>query len=505
MNLLTCSLAPRQARHRRLFAVTIGVAVVGLLASGGLAVRFYREALRSNVGELAFQNRLRIPPLLQAAVDERGRRVFDLNVAAGRTGFLPGTSTETWGVNGSYLGPTLRARAGDQVLVNVTNHLEEVTTIHWHGMHLPASMDGSPHQPIEPGATWSPTWTVDQPAATLWYHAHPHGRTGEQVYRGVAGLFLIDDPARPSGLPDRYGVDDIPLVIQDKRFAGDGRLETDHPRFSPIGLLGDEMLVNGTHDPYLEVATTRVRLRVLNASNARTYNLGFTDDRPFSVVATDAGLLPAPHPLRRLRLAPSERAEVVVEVEPGDDVIVRSFPTGLGAGRLPDRFAGGDDTFDLLRLTARPSLGASAALPEQLPSPPAVEADGGAVVRVFRFNHASRINGRTFDPDRVDFTVAAGSTEVWELRNGSDNQHVLHVHGVSFTVVAYDGRPPPLELAGLKDSVFLPRGSTARLAVRFGGTADGGAPYMYHCHILAHEDHGMMGQYTLAGAVPAGG
>jgi FtsP/CotA-like multicopper oxidase with cupredoxin domain len=483
--------------------VTIGVLVLGLLSAGGLSVRFYRDALRSNVGELSFRNPLRIPPLLEATADAWGSRTFDLTVAPGRTEFLAGSSTDTWGVNGSYLGPTLRAAVGEEVRVNVTNRLEETTTIHWHGMHLPASMDGGPHQPIAPGATWSPSWTVDQPAATLWYHAHPHGRTQDHVYRGVAGLFLIDDPAQPSGLPDRYGVDDIPLVIQDKRFTGEGQFDANHPRFSPVGLLGEEILVNGTHDPYLEVTTTRVRFRVLNASNGRTYDLGFSDDRPFSVVATDAGLLPAPQPLRRLRLAPSERVELVVDVAPGDDVILRSFPTGLGAGRLPDRFAGGDDTFDVLRLTARHQLEASPALPERLPAPPPVAAPPDAPVREFRFNHASRINGRTYDPDRIDFAVAPGSTEVWELRNSSDNQHVFHVHGVSFTVVDYDGAAPPAEMAGRKDSVFLPRGATVRIAVLFRPYADADAPYMFHCHILAHEDHGMMGQFVVTGGSSA--
>ncbi|HLF41794.1 MAG TPA: multicopper oxidase domain-containing protein, partial [Acidimicrobiia bacterium] len=465
-------------------------------------------ALRSNVGELAFRNRLRIPPLLEGRADDQGR-TFDLGVATGQTEFVAGMSADTWGVNGSYLGPTLRARVGEEVRVNVTNRLPETTTIHWHGMHLPAAMDGGPHQPIAPGATWSPSWRVDQPAATLWYHAHPDGHTGEQVYRGVAGLFLLDDPAQPAGLPGSYGVDDIPLVIQDKRFTGDGQLDAGHPRFSPVGVLGDEILVNGTHDPYLEVTTTRVRFRALNASNGRTYDLGLSDDRPFSVVAGDAGLLPAPHPVRRLRLAPSERAEVVVDVTPGDDVLLRGFPTGLGAGRLPDRFAGGDDTFDLLRLTAADQLEASPALPERLPAPPPVAVPPTAPAQEFRFNHASRINGRAYDPDRVDFAVAPGSTEVWELRNTSDNQHVFHVHGVSFTVVDYDGAPPPAEMAGRKDSVFLPRGTTVRIAVPFRSYADAHAPYMFHCHVLAHEDHGMMGQFVVSAASgapdPSGG
>lgn len=488
-------------RWRRLLAATAGVLVAIAAVAGVVSVRVYQGALRSNVGELDFANRLRIPPLLEPTVDADGRRTFELRVAAGTTGFFDGVETDTWGVNGSYLGPTLRAARGDDVAVAVTNELDETTTLHWHGMHLPAEMDGGPHQLISPGGTWLPSWTVDQPAATLWYHAHPEARTGAQVYRGVAGLFLVDDPSvGPAGLPDRYGVDDIPLIVQDKRFTDDGQLDASSPRFSPFGILGDEILVNGTHDPYLPVTTTRVRLRVLNASNARTFNLGFADGRSFAVVATDAGLLDEPVEVDRALVAPSERVELVVELPPGERVVLRSYPTRIGGGNLPRRFAGGDDAFDLVRLVAADELEESPPLPDRLPAPAAIDPPADAERRLFEFNHASRINGRAFDQDRIDFTVTAGSTEVWQLRNTSDNQHVFHVHGVSFTIVDLDGSPPPPELAGLKDSVFLPPGTIARIAVRFREYTDSDSPYMFHCHLLAHEDHGMMGQFTVTAA-----
>ena len=478
-------------------ALVIGAVVTVLAAGlGAVATVTYQAALRSNTGRLGFTTPLRIPPVLDAATG-----AFDLHVAAGQAELVPPAVTGTWGVNGPYLGPTLRARAGDGVVARVTNHLGEPTTMHWHGMHLPATEDGGPHQVIVPGQTWTAAWSVVQPSATLWYHAHPLDRTGDQVYRGIAGLFLLDDPATdPSALPHRYGVDDIPLILQDKRFADGGALDLDSPRFSPIGLLGDTVLVNGTYDPYLEVSTTRVRLRVLNASNARTYNLGFTDERAFSVIAGDAGFLAQPHETRRLLLAPSERAELVVEMRPGDDTVLRSHPTRLDAGRFPRRFAGGDDTLDLVRVRAGPALERSEALPGRLPSPEPTVAGPGDGRRVFEFNHASRINGRSHDPARVDFSVRPGQVERWELRNRSDNQHVFHVHGVSFTVVEVDGRPPPAALRGPKDSVFLPRGTTAVIDVRSPRWADAQHPYMFHCHVLAHEDHGMMGQFTVTTA-----
>lgn len=166
-------------------------------------------------------------------------------------------------MNGPYLGPTLRASRGDRGAVAVSNQLPETTTLHWHGMHLPAEMDGGPHQEIGPGQLWQPYWTIDQPAATRWYHPRLHRATARHVYRGVAGLFLIDDPATDSlPLPSEYGVDDVPLVLQDKKIKGDGTLDTSNMEFAGInvtGLLGDKILVNGTYDPYFELAAAEPR------------------------------------------------------------------------------------------------------------------------------------------------------------------------------------------------------------------------------------------------------
>jgi blue copper oxidase len=298
---------PVRRRRRllvRLLPWVLALGLVGAIGLAGLAAWFWSQADMSNVGQLGFANQLKIPPLLEPRVDGAGRKVFDLRLQAGTSQLLPGKPTPTWGVNGAYLGPTIRATRGDQVVMNVSNGLSETTTtIHWHGMHLPAAADGGPHQLIDPGATWSPSWRIDQPAATLWYHPHPHGATEDHVYRGVAGLFLLEDPqASRLPLPERYGVDDIPVILQDKRFTGDGALDFGEPAFSPIGRLGADILVNGTHDPHLDITSQRVRLRLLNASTARVYNLGFADNRAFALIASDGGLLAAPHPTTRVPL-----------------------------------------------------------------------------------------------------------------------------------------------------------------------------------------------------------
>ncbi len=204
---------------------------------------------------------------------------------------MPGKKADTWGVNGSYLGPTVRVSRGDKVALDVVNQLPVTSTLHWHGMKLPAVMDGGPHQMIEAGETWAPHWTIDQPSATTWYHPHLHGKTAQHVYRGLAGMFIIEDEDSKK-LPSDYGVNDIPLIVQDKLFTSDGKLSEDDD--TTFGLLGDEILVNGTHDPFLEVTASQVRFRLLNGSNARAYHFGFSDGRSFQIVANDAGLLQTP-------------------------------------------------------------------------------------------------------------------------------------------------------------------------------------------------------------------
>jgi blue copper oxidase len=488
---------PTRRRLLRLLLWIVAVGLAGVLGLAGLAAWVWSRADMSNVGQLGFRNELKIPPLLEPRSDGTGRKVFDLRLQAGTSQFLPATSTPTWGANGAHLGPTLRAVRGDRVAINVRNDLPEPTTIHWHGMHLPAAADGGPHQPIQPGATWSPSWRIDQPAATLWYHPHPHQATDDHVYRGVAGLFLLEDPqASTLPLPDRYGVDDIPLILQDKRFTGDGQLDFGQHPLSQIGRLGAEILVNGTHDPHLTITSQRVRLRLLNASTARVYNLGFTDDRAFDLIATDGGLLPGPHRTTRVQLSPSERAEIVAVFRPGERVVLRSFQPDLGLDAFQGRLAGADDTFDLLQVRAAAGLTPSPPVPARLVRHQQLDQADAAQTRRFDLNDDDAINGQSMDMGRIDQTVALDTTEVWEVTNRSGNLHTFHVHGVQFKVAEQAGAPPPT-LAGWKDSVFIPPDSTTRLLVRFTGYADPALPYMFHCHLLQHEDDGMMGQFVV--------
>jgi FtsP/CotA-like multicopper oxidase with cupredoxin domain len=319
---------------------------------------------------------------------------------------------------------------------------------------------------VPPGVDLLATWTIDQPAATLWYHPHPHGQTETHVYRGLAGMFILDDDsASTKALPRTYGIDDLPVIVQDRNFRSDGQFSWERGQ-SGIGILGDTLLVNGTVGPYFDVTTQRVRLRLLNASTARTYDFGLADDRAFTLVGTDGGLLPAPYHTKRIRLSPAERAEIVVELRPGERVALRSFPPRLGAGFMGGRMNGGRDSFDVLQLRAAADLAASRAIPSTLATIEPIQPASATRTRTFRLN-APLINGRSMDVDRVDATVEAGSTELWKIIGEGGTPHNFHVHGVQFQVLSVDGHAPPPELRGWKDTVFLAGGQTIRIITRF--------------------------------------
>lgn len=432
-------------------------------------------------------NQLPIPELVE------GDRI-ELTAQAGTTDFGQGAQAATIGLNGSYLGPTLRLIRGQKVHIDVTNDLDEMTTLHWHGMHVPAQMDGGPHSMIEPGQTWSPHWKVNQPAATLWYHSHPHGETAQQVYRGLAGMILLDDPNAPDvGLPHTYGVDDIPLVVQDKSFTSDGQLVIDPAKGPSTGFLGNTIVANGKLGAYLPVTTQAVRLRILNASNARFYSFGFSDGRQFSIVASDGGLLPAPVVKDRVRLAPGERAEVVVRMSPGETVHLNSTPPDLGTTN-DALYSGG--TFTILELRAAPSLTPSPEVATTLTALPSADSSSATETRTFAVQGRA-INGRPMDMHRIDFAVPVDQTEIWEISNRDPQPHDFHVHNVQFRILSENGQLPPPERAGLKDTVYVPPWTMTKILVKFTDYTDPNWPYMFHCHLLLHEDIGVMGQFVV--------
>ena len=499
--------------RRNLLVASAGAAVVAGIALGRKTLLPHAEA--------GTRQALWIPPLLDA---REQRQSLSLDVRRGTREFFPGRVSATLGYNGSYLGPTLRVHRGDDVQVAVTNGLREETTVHWHGLLVPGDRDGGPHQAIAPGATWRTSLPVRQAGATLFYHSHAHGRTAEQVYAGLAGVLLVhDDREDLLGLPAQYGVDDLPLVIQDRQFV-DGRLVVPGGMMTLMhGRLGDTLLVNGTPNAEVRVPARRVRLRLVNGSNARIYALSFDDRRPFHWIASEGGLLAAPVVLRSLALAPGERAEILVDFSDGRPASL--LPGGVDNGMMmgPRGRMGGMGAMGpgaasdqvLLSFVPTGPASASAPLPARLAARRSPDARRVARRRRFTLDMSMAgmrggmgqgprgtaddhgtftINGRPFDMHRVDERVRLGDTEVWEV-SGQMMAHPFHIHGVQFEVISRGGRAPSVRDQGWRDTVLVQE--PVELLVRF-DQPSAGAPFMYHCHILEHEDNGMMGQFTVS-------
>jgi len=461
----------------------------------------------------AFEQPLAIPALDKGTLTD-GVRVFDLSMQAGESEFFKGRKTATNGINGAYLAPVLRMRQGETVRFNVTNTFTYDTTLHWHGFNLPARADGGPHQIIKPGQTWSPEFPVLERASTMWYHSHLLNETAAQVWSGLAGMIVIDDDnADALDLPSTYGVDDIPVVLQDRRFYNNGAMPYEPGmRDRMAGMIGNVPLVNGTVMPHLAVTTGKVRLRLLNGSNASIYTLGFSDGRSFSQIASDGGLLKAPVTLTSLPLAPGERAEIVVDMTSGKRATLESKAAG-GFGTLSrgmGMMAGAQTpTFKFMELRPEASLTPSPALPARLADIPAIDPAkamrtrrlrlemGGMGFRMMFGGGAFTINGKAMDRNRIDTVVKKGETEIWEIENASPMAHPFHIHNTQYRIIDRGGRPPAPGEAGRKDTVVVNPGEIVRILIRFDTYTDAKRPYMYHCHILEHEDGGMMGQFTV--------
>ena len=487
--------APRLRRPRATLATLAALMTAALGITVGLTACGADATPVNTIGKVAFDIPLAIPPLAASTIDPQGRRVFELTAQEGESSFVPGGKSRTMGYNGDYLGPTLVAERGEKVVVRLHNGLPVPTTVHWHGMHLPAKADGGPHQMIEPGGERSPSWTIDQQAATLWYHPHPHGTTTGQVSRGLAGMFILHDEAeRALPIPHEYGVDDIPVVVQDADFTSSGGIDTGAPGF--VGPTGGRLLVNGTLGPFLDVTTDVVRLRLLDASASRIYRFGFSDGREFALIGTDGGLLEKPWRTASVQLSPGERAEVLVRMTPGETVTLRSTPPDLGINPVIARMNAGTDSFDVLQLRASEALASVGTVPDSLVPMERMTASSASTERDFQLDGV-QINGRGMDVNRIDEVVTVGSTEIWNVRNGMSMPHSFHVHDVQFQILSVGGNPPPPELAGWKDTVYLRPDTEYRLIMQFTDYTDPKLPYMYHCHLLWHEDQGMMGQFVV--------
>ena len=464
------------------------------------------------------QTPLYIPPALSGTT-------FDLSVQSGTTQIYAGINTPTFGINGSFLAPTLVLKKGEVVTMNVTNNLTTETTMHWHGLHVPAHADGGPHQIIEEGTTWSPEFTVMNDAGTYWYHPHGAHKTDLQVSKGLAGMIIVQDEVEAAlVLPRTYGVDDFPLIVQTKSF--------DILHQIAIATVYDTVpMVNGIRDPYLDVPAQVVRFRLLNGSSDRTFLFGFSNNMNFYKIASDAGLLSQPVMMNRLQLSNGERAEILVDLSAmqGQTVFLKSFGSELTAGiigaedvgmgmmQIPEydlNFLNGAD-FNLLQVNiSAPTSNPVTTIPATLVTLVPWSESQATKTRTITLAPQSMgmenmvvgpftINGTQFDMDVIDLTTYLNTTEIWTLDNQTMVAHPFHIHDMHFFILDVNGGPVPVNFQGKKDVALVMPMQTLRFITRFEDFADT-IPYMYHCHLLHHEDDGMMGSFVVLDSSQSG-
>jgi bilirubin oxidase len=451
------------------------------------------------------QNLIPIPPIVTGTN-------IDLMLQNGTTQFYAGFNTATNGYNGNYLGPTIILQKGQNVNMNVMNMLNEVTTTHWHGLHVAPMNDGSPHNPIAIGATWSPSFTVMDNAATYWYHPHLHGSTMKQVIKGAAGFIIVNDDVESAlTLPRNYGVDDFPIAFQ---------FETFNNTTKQIVIddeLDNAVLVNGiVSNASINVPAQVVRLRLLNASSHRFFNFGFSDNRSFSQITSDDGLLDSSVSMTRFILSPGERAEILVNftTQQGSSVYLMQYGTQLPAG-----YPGGpqdamgmmvlgplDNTnFNLLQFNIQaPTTNSITTIPTALTTN-TVLSEVGSTSRTIAITGSPAMsmtnflmNGVQYNENVINFSTQQDNVEVWNITNQSMMPHPFHIHGNHFYVLKVNGATPPLNMQGRKDVITVPpNGGSVKLITQYKDFNDATMPFMYHCHILSHEDTGMMGQFIV--------
>ncbi|MEH6940940.1 multicopper oxidase family protein [Bacillus sp. JJ722] len=439
--------------------------------------------LNNSTGE----NELKVPPILKPDKVEGNNVYYTIETKKGKTEIFKGYETSTLGYNSSFLGPVVKMKKGQNVYINTKNNLDEETTFHWHGLELPSDADGGPHSIIKPGEQKQISFQVQQDAATLWFHPHPKGNTAKQVFNGLAGLIYLEDEEQEQlSLPDKYGKNDFPLIIQDKSFDKDKQFNYEEV-MNADGTLGDTLLVNGTVNPTLNLNKEKVRFRLVNGSNMRNYVFKLSNKQSFMQIASDGGLLNQPVELKELKLTPGERVEIIVDFSNMKEEDL-ALITEEGTVVLPFTFkeATSSETADTPKQMNNISISESD-----------LNKDVSKKIELFGMGSMVTINGKKFDMDRIDFKQKAGVTEVWEIYNKPDMMggmvHPFHIHGTQFKVISINGEKPPANLQGYKDTIALNPDDKVKIAVKFHQKGT----YMYHCHILEHEENGMMGQIKI--------
>jgi blue copper oxidase len=449
---------------------------------------------------------------------------FNLNIHESTKQLVAGNQTITGAINNETIwGPTLFINKGDLVHMNVTNNLNESTTVHWHGMHLPAVMDGGPHQVIPAGTLWQPYWTVMNQATTLWYHPHLHETTQAQMTKGIGGFIIVRDPQEAAlALPRTYGVDDIVLALTSRSYN-----TTTNTFVSSTRVYGDYMLSNGTPNAQISLPKQYVRMRILNAEIERGYNLGFSDNRTFYIIGNDGGLLNAPVAVTRVKLLVGERIEIMVNLggdAVGSSLDLKAYNSGQTLG-----FPGGEPNtsgdfgsllnnidFNVLHINVAATTTATTpitAVPSTLATNTYWTATDATVTRAIAVTNGNpgpasvpfNFDNVTYSLTMTPKVVNLNDVEKWTVTNNNVFGHSFHLHDVEFKIVARNGVATAVgsHESGWKDTFYLPRNENVTFVAKFDDFADSDVnhPYMYHCHFGGHEDGGMMGQFIVTGTM----
>ncbi|OYU83110.1 MAG: bilirubin oxidase [Flavobacterium sp. BFFFF2] len=446
---------------------------------------------------------------------------FDLNIHESTKQLQTGNQTITGSINNeTFWGPTLFVNKGDVIQMNVTNNLNESTTLHWHGMHLPAVMDGGPHQIIPAGTLWQPHWTVMNQATTLWYHPHLHESTHEQMTKGVGGFIIVKDAAEAAlALPRTYGVDDIVLALTSRSFNTTNNTFISPPTSARV--YGDYLLANGTINAQYTLPKQMVRMRILNAEIERSYNIGFSDDRTFYIIGNDGGLLNAPVAVTRVKLSVGERIEILVNL--GSDAVGSSIDLKAYNSSQAFGFPGGEPNttgdfgsllnntdFKLLHINVGPTTtNPITAMPTTLLNDTYWTAANATVTRAIAVTNGNpgpasvpfNFDNVTYSLTMTPKVVNLNAIEKWTVTNSNVFGHSFHLHDVEFKIVARNGSATSVGTheSGWKDTFYLPKNESVTFVAKFDDFADSDVnhPYMYHCHFGGHEDGGMMGQFIV--------
>jgi len=464
-----------------------------------------------------YQAPLPIPARLAPTASDSTTDYFAITERVADLAILPGLTTQAWTYDGTFPGPTIVSRSGRRTVVRHHNALPIPIAVHLHGGHTPPDSDGYPLDLIEPGTTDTTAghmgmapgmsrnsvvgqreyvYPMQQRAATLWYHDHRMGYTGQAVWRGLAGFHIVHDDEE-GALPLPQGPRDIPLMITDRSFAADGAFQYPAAEGGDValpymnGVLGDVVLVNGAPWPVLETDPARYRFRVLNASNARRYRLQLDSPPPegsaFTQIGSDGGLLASPLNHEAIDIAPAERFDIIVDFSryrPGTQVrLINALGRQSSAEIMRFDIVGTDRSDDTT-------------IPERLSESFASLDRGRAVaVRTFLFGQGRAgvwtINNKPYKPGVPLATPRLGDVEIWRFI--TDIRHPIHVHLNHFQVLSRNNKPSGSCDRGWKDTVDVAPSEAVEIIVQF---TDYRGTYLVHCHNLEHEDMAMMADFV---------